>query len=140
MVKLPIGSIIYQDKPIGVMGSTGLSSAAHVHTDCVRGYIPRVYRLNEIAFDSDTIQQLNYFIDDGLFKTKLIITSYFGDPDYKDSKGRWIFHPAYDIVPLNRHKTKSNYTIYWNRTMPGLILSTGFDDAYGNYVNIGFDV
>ena len=137
---MPKGSIIYPDKPIGVMGSTGSSSAPHVHTDCVMGFLPRVYRLHEIDFDIDTIKQLTYFIDDELFKTKLLITSYFGDPDYKNSEGEWVFHPAYDVVPLNRHKSKSNYTLYWNRSMPGIILSTGFDNGYGNYVNIGFEV
>ena len=45
MCDLPKSSIIYPDKPIGVMGSTGSSSAPHVHTDCVKGFLPRVYML-----------------------------------------------------------------------------------------------
>jgi len=134
-----MGLSVYQDNLIGTMGSTGSSSAPHVHIDCVRGYIPRVYRLKDIDFDRGTIEQLKHFVDAELFHTKILITSYFGDPDYVKSSGEWVFHPAYDVVPENRHKTKDNYNIYWNRSAVGYVISKGFDDAYGHYINIGFD-
>lgn len=134
-----INSIIYQGNSIGVMGNSGQSSATHLHTDLVRGFMAQPYRLKDIDFDTETIKQLNYFIDKGLFKTDILITSYFCDPEYFDFNGEWKIHPAYDVVPLNRYDTDANFTIHWNRSFPGQVISKGNDSAYGNYIHIGFD-
>jgi murein DD-endopeptidase MepM/ murein hydrolase activator NlpD len=124
------------------MGSTGASSANHLHIDLVQTADESVYHLGDIMENVSDLKKLllqyHYFLDSDLFKYKLHITSFFGDPDYLDSNGIWKFHPAYDVVPENRHVTKANFDIHWNRTANGVVLSTGFDKAYGNYINIAY--
>lgn len=135
---LKIGDKIITGDLIGVMGNSGASSAIHLHIDCVKGWHKRVYTLKEIESGKYKASptQLVYFIDRDLFKIDLLVTSYFYDPTYLHFYKK--NHPAFDVVPINRHQTNENHKIYWNRSKTGVVLSVGFDNGYGNYINIGF--
>ncbi len=136
---IAVSDIVKRGDIIGRMGNTGLSTAKHLHIDIVRGYMRLLYHLSDIRFDTETIKQLGYFIDHELFNYEIVITAYFGDPAYI-SKGKWKFHPAYDVVPENRHMEPGrNSDIFWNRTPEGVVLSKGFDIGYGNHIMIGFE-
>lgn len=131
-------SLVYTGDQIGVMGNSGASTATHLHIDCVEGFMPSVYYLYQMT-NRELVpaeKQLNYFIDKELFKTDIHITSYYNDPEYMEITGK--LHPAYDVVPLNRHETEENHIIYWNRSMMGEVLSVGAHSDYGNYIHIGF--
>lgn len=123
---------------IGRMGNSGNSIGAHLHIDCIEGFHSSVYYLWEMSGGGLTPapKQLNYFIDDQLFNTKILITTYYNDPLYMTMTKK--LHTAYDVVPENRKKTTENYNIIWNRSMRGEVLAVGYDKDYGNYVNIGF--
>ena len=132
------GQIIFRGEKIGKMGNTGKSSAAHLHVDCVRGSYEYVWSLSDME-DLVVIpapKQLNLFIDNELFDHEILITSYYNDPNYLKLYGKT--HLAYDVVPLNRRDTDDNYWIHWNRSMNGKVLSCGWDDGYGYYINIGY--
>ncbi len=129
-----------------VMGNSGQSLATHVHFDIIPRVAPnRVYRLYEISGFIDNLeallQQYRFFIDDLFFGgVDPVITTYFGDPTYI-IKGKWKCHPAYDLVPENRHNTEDNYGICWNRSVPGLVTNVGYDEiGYGHYITIQFQV
>lgn len=136
------GSQVKHGDRIGRMGSTGKSSSNHVHLDLIQGVESDMYRLADISGYISDLDQLHkqyyFFLDSELFKYPLVITSYFGDPGYIN-KGEYEFHPAYDIVPENRHECKDNFNIYWNRSMPGKVVSVGFDDAYGYNIGIAYE-
>lgn len=134
--------VIFRGDKIGRMGSSGQSKHPHLHIDVVESLIDRIIRLRSIGYESQSyepnIEQLNHFIDSELFDTQVFITSYFYDPDYKKTFGK--DHPAYDVVPKDRHETKRHFDIFWNRTKSGIILNVGFDEiGYGNYILIGFE-
>ncbi len=134
------GDLVLSKDVVGKMGSTGASSAPHLHIDVVEGLVNRIIKLAEIGYENGqeyrpNLKQLNYFIDDLLFDTELLITTYFGDPTYSGD-----LHHAYDVVPENRHfEPGRNSVIYWNRSKTGLVTKSGHDDAYGNYVLIVFE-
>ncbi len=137
--ELTKNQLITSGDKIGVMGNTGASNGAHLHIDCIEGYHSSVYYLWEMSGGGliPAPRQLNYFIDNGIFKSQILITTHYNDPVYMYITKK--LHTAYDIVPLNRHETKEDYGIHWNRSMPGEVLGVGFDDDYGYYVNIGFE-
>jgi len=146
--KLEIGQNVKTGDLIGRMGNSG-TSLIHLHLDIVEGWHPEVYRLVDILnyiTDLQVICMLYFiFLSDDLFKTPLHVTSHFGTIDYGHyaSNGKidkWVFHPAYDVVPENRQKTNNNYNIYWPAMIAAEVLSKGIDGAYGNYVNIRFEV
>ena len=138
---LDIGAEVTRGDLFGIMGNTGSSTAAHSHLDLVKGYRRTLYRLHEIDFDRETIEQLGYFIDDELFKYLIVITAYFGDPTYLDRNGNWKMHPGYDVVPENRHyEPGRNFNMYWNRSKDGIVLHKGYDaKGYGYYILIGYE-
>lgn len=137
------GDVLKFGDKIGKMGSTGQSTHNHVHMDLAQEAISELYHLSDIPDKITDIQELmrqyHFFIDDSLFGVDPVITSSFGDPMYKIRK-KWKFHPGYDLVPVNRFKTEKNFDIMWNRSIEGLVVSSELDDAYGNYVNIVFEV
>lgn len=136
-------------KVIARMGNSGQSTAAHVHFDLIQLYdympIPKhVYRLNEIPgyiIDLELLmQQYHYFIDSGFFGVAPHITTYFGDHDYK-IKGKWKFHPGIDLVPIDRKETDKHFDIHWNRSIPGEVVSTGYDaTGYGCFLMVKYQV
>ena len=134
------GQIMTEGDYIGTMGNTGSSSAAHLHIDCIYKYHFVMWRLFEMenGLVTSSPTQLVWFIDDKLFKTKIHITSYYFDPDYRNATGK--NHPAFDVVPQNRHYTEDNFDIFWNRSYKGRVLASGFDLGYGNYILVGFEV
>jgi hypothetical protein len=86
------------------------------------------------------MREYHFFLDDELFKTPLEITSFFYDPTYgytdENHIFHWNHHPAYDVVPKNRHDTKDNYDIFWNRSNPARVLDLGHDHAIGFYITL----
>ena len=135
------GDMVMGDTKVGRMGNTGKSTANHLHIDVVEGFIRHILRLSQIGYEKDnkytpSLEQLNYFIDGTLFKEEIHITEYFGSPNYIGG----VLHHAYDVVPDNRHlEPGRNFDIYWNRSKTGLVLDSGFDSGYGNYILIGFE-
>ncbi len=137
--RLQLGELITSGDKIGRMGNTGASLGNHLHIDCIRGRTSSIWHLYEM--ENGTLEpaprQLNYFIDNELFKTDYHITTYYNDPEYQKELKK--IHPAYDIVPVNRKQTTDNYDIFWNRSMKGEVLKVGNDRDYGFYAIIGFD-
>lgn len=135
--KLKQGDKVKTGDIIGEMGSTGQSSGAHLHIDCVEGRQVRKYALSEIesgAFVSSP-RQLNHFIDSSLFGVPLEITTYYADPDYMRQYKK--VHSGYDVVPKDR-KSK---IIRWNRSAIGEVVAILDDPAgYGNCVYVSFSV
>ena len=153
---LKVGDIVGRGQKIGRMGSSGKSNAPHLHTDIIQAVEPGyVYRLGEIMgyiTQLDLVmEQYHYSLDGELFgistedmndlKAQMInpvvITSYFGDPSYFNH-GVFEFHPAYDVVPYNRHETKANFDLYWNRSKTGKVVRNDYDGAYGYHLCIAF--
>ena len=138
-----VGDLIFQGDKIGRMGTSGQSVFPHDHIDVIEGHINKIIRLKKIGYEPEhiykpNIKQLNFFIDYELFKFEIVITTPFYDPEYKILWKK--DHPAYDVVPKDRKKTKDHFDIYWNRSKTGVILGLGFDDGgYGYYILIGFE-
>ncbi len=146
LVKLPdlkVGDVVLPGQVIGRMGSTGKSKFNHLHHDTLEGLISEIARLGDIGYEphhkyTPNIRQLNYSIDKKLFRHPIIITTYYYDPRYKVRFK--IDHPAYDVVPKDRHISKKHFNIHWNRSKKGIVLAVGFDEGgYGYYILIGYN-
>lgn len=138
------GQKIRRNMKIGRMGDSGKSYAPHLHFDLIQDIVSKnVYRLSEIPgliYNLPALMaQYHYFIDLEMFKYKPVITSSFGDPDYLNH-GVYEFHPAFDIVPEDRHTSSDHFDIFWNRTPVGEVTAIGQDAGYGNFVCIYFEV
>jgi hypothetical protein len=130
------------------MGNSG-TKFIHLHMDIVDGWHDELYHLVDIMEMIDDVKMVCMlffsFLTDDLFKTELFVSSHFGTIDYGKygSNGKvekWIFHPAYDVVPENRRKTRANYSFYWPVTFDGEVLANKYDNGYGNHINIGFNI
>ena len=118
---------------IGKMGSTGISTGAHLHIGVVEGIQPNLWRLGDMAKGNPkpSKQQTDFFIDNTLFEYPILTTmTWLG---YEN-------HYAYDVVPQNRQLTQANFDVMWNRSFAGRVIKTGFDSAYGNYVIIWYNI
>ena len=114
----------------------------HVHMDVVIGYQHKNWTLYDMEMEviKADLRQLNYFIDDELFKIKPVITTPIADYAYQRDERK--LHLAYDVVPADRHVTDEHYDFYWNRTKKGKVLAVVNDErerGYGNYVLIGYE-
>jgi hypothetical protein len=137
---LSLGQRIWPGDIIGEMGNTGSSTAAHLHIDCVEGLHKGRYSLQmmEDNLPLPSPRQLNYFIDGDLFKVQPEITTYYCDPEYQKHFKK--VHPAYDVVPVDRHTTKAHYLIHWNRSMVGTVTAIYEDPTgYGICLYIAFE-
>lgn len=132
-----VGDKIKTGNFIALMGSSGQSTAAHLHIDCVEGKHERNWKLRdtEAGNPKSSPRQLNFFIDHGLFKTDIAITTYYADPEYQIERGK--VHHGYDVVPEDRNP--AHFGIWWNRSKTGEVSGVGEDPAYGNYILISFE-
>jgi hypothetical protein len=138
--KLMVGSIVKPGDKVGVMGTSGQSTAPHLHIDCAEGKHATSYTLADMenGTPKPSPRQLNYFIDKDLFGIEPFITSYYADPEYQRALLK--VHCGYDVVPMDRHKTTTHHVIRWNRSMPGIVTRVTFDPkGYGHHVYIAFD-
>jgi len=138
--ELKVGDRVKNGDIIGVMGTSGQSTATHLHIDCVRGSHNKKYQLYEMD-DGDLIpapKQLLYFIDRDLFGIDPFITTPYAELDYFKSRAK--VHHGFDVVPVNRKTTRENYRIRWNRSMVGNV-SLVVDDpsGYGHCIYITFE-
>jgi len=127
---------------LGVMGTTGLSTAEHVHIGVFKGLwyeLPRLSHIDNLQYSSKS--QLDWFVknsngsmDNELLGGDLKITTEYDCPDYFKKYG-W-HHLGYDVSRMDG--TKNPY-IFWNRTFNGRVLKSGWDNFYGNYALIGYD-
>jgi len=134
------GETIKSGDVIGKMGTSGQSTAAHLHTDCVHGFQDARYTLRDIegGAPESAPRQMNLFIDDGLFKVPIVITTYYADPLYQAELNK--LHLGYDVVPVNRKEPGASLLIYWNRSMVGKVLKVDDDPkGYGNCLYVGFE-
>lgn len=135
-----IGDVIKRGDIIGIMGSSGASTADHLHIDCVEGEQKKPYKLKDMekGTPKPDRNQLRFFIDAELFGVAPELTSGYNDPDYFALFGKW--HPAYDVVPADRHETKKHYAIHWNRSYPGIVSFIADEPkAYGHCLYVAFD-
>lgn len=131
-----VGEIITTGQFVGMAGNTGASEGRHLHIDCVSGIINHNWKLSESenGKPESSPRQLNYFIDNTLFKSEICITTQYCDVAYQLGTNK--VHHAYDVVPMNR----KDWGIYWNRSHPGMVVFSGFDNAYGNTILISFTI
>lgn len=135
-----VGDTVERGDVIGIMGNSGLSTAIHLHIDCVEGEQKMPYDLKAINTGKPKANktQLDYFIDSELFGVKPFITTKYLDPQYKIDWNK--DHPAYDVVPIDRKKDTAHYAIHWNRSMNGkVVLITDKTTGYGNCVYVSFE-
>lgn len=134
--ELRIGECVKRGRIVGRMGSSGQSTAPHLHIDCVEGEQSAHYTLATIEAGSPKAspRQLNYFVDNELFGSNPIVTTYFADPLYQAKRNK--LHSGYDIVPA-----KKPFDIHWNRSVDGRVVRLEDDpEGYGHCVYIAFDV
>ena len=134
-----IGDVIKRGDVIGIMGSTGQSTAAHLHIDCVEGEQKQTYRLVDIGGRLvSSKKQLDYFIDNELFGILAVITTGYLDKEYLQVFGK--DHPAYDVVPRDRLESHDHFPIHWNRSKPGTVsLIVDQPAGYGHCIYVTFD-
>lgn len=135
-----VGDTIKSGDTIGKMGTSGQSTARHLHIDCVEGHQVGRYKLKDIEDGSPkpAPRQMNYFIDADLFKQPIVITTHYADAEYQHDRNK--VHFGYDVVPENRHDPKAKLLIYWNRSVAGTVLRVDYDAAgYGNCLYVGFE-
>lgn len=146
--KWKVGDVIKRGDVIGTMGTTGKSTAAHLHIDCVEGEIKYPFMLADMTRGKPKPDrnQLRFFIDDELFGVTPEVTTGYNDPEYFAMFGKW--HPAYDVVPEDRERwinkikqgTKAHYNMHWNRSYPGVVSLIVYEPkGYGNCIYITFD-
>jgi hypothetical protein len=139
--KLKVGDTVKRGDVIGVMGNTGSEKTGiHLHIDVVDDEQKQRYNLRMMGEGKPkpNKKQLDYFIDDELFGVKPVITAGYNDPEY--AKEFYKPHPAYDVVPFDRHTTREHYKIYWNRSKVGRVVRVDYNDpGYGTVVYIAFD-
>ena len=134
-----VGDKITRGMKIGRMGNTGKSTAAHAHMDVVDGVVRKHFYLSDMFVKMrPNKRQLDYFIDNELFGVRPVITVEYDCPKYKKTQG--VRHPAYDVVPFNRHQTTDNFDIFWNRSKEGTVeLILDNDVGYGHCIYISFE-
>ena len=135
------GDVIKRGEIVGIMGTTGQSTAIHLHIDCVEGEQKQPYKLVDLSNGNkvSSINELAFFIDKELFGVAPYVTTKYDCQDYFQAFGKW--HKGYDVVPIDRKETKEHYAIHWNRSKTGTV-SLVVDDqkGYGNCIYITYEV
>ena len=131
---LSVGEEVKEGDKIGRMGSSGKSTAPHLHLGVLDGIRATIFRMSSVPVSERILQQLAYFLEDKkLFNYENEITFSFFDPRYQKHRG-------YDVVPKNRHKEPGkNFDMFWPRTKKGTVLNKGYDEGYGYYILIGYE-
>ena len=136
------GEQIHRGDIIGRMGSSGQSTAAHLHLDGAEGAPEHLYSLVDMeAGDPKPIplRQLLYFVDAELFGVEPLVTTGYADPDYFTKRQK--IHLGFDLVPIDRKQTTKHYNIHWNRSTHGTVTRVGYDGkGYGHHIYISFEV
>lgn len=135
-----VGSVVKQGAIIGIMGSSGQSTAPHLHLDVVCGEQSGDYSLASIENGKPLaapLRQLLYFIDFDLFRDRPIITTQYADLEYFHQLDK--VHFGLDVVPSERFNSKE-FPIYWNRSKYGRVVKVGYDEkGYGHHAQIAYD-
>jgi murein DD-endopeptidase MepM/ murein hydrolase activator NlpD len=133
-----VGDTVTPGMLIGVMGTSGQSTAPHLHTDCIEGAVSGPYKLADIGTKyRPAKEQLDFFIDNGLFGVFPVITTGFMDKEYRRVYGK--DHPAYDVVPIDRFKTKEHFGIHWNPSFNGVASLIVYQpESYGHCLYVTF--
>ena len=138
---LKLGAIVKQGDVVGVMGTSGQSTAAHVHVDVVEGEQTHPYTLADIEQDKPKAappRQALYFVDDMLFGVKPVITTYYADPEYFTTYKK--VHLGFDVVPTDRHETKAHFNILWPRSKVGKVVAVDYKpESYGHCISISYE-
>jgi hypothetical protein len=139
---LQVGQKILRGQLLGIMGSSGQSTAPHLHLDCVEGERTDAYTLVDIEAGDPKpapVRQALFFMDAELFNIKPVITTHYGDVDYFMTRAK--VHLGFDAVPMDRHASREHFRIRWPRSMPGRVVKILDDPAgYGHCLYVSFDV
>ena len=137
-----IGETIHEHNVIGRMGSSGQSTAAHLHFDLTRGENDGLYSLHDIENEkpqSAPLRQYLYFLDDEMFIVPLVVTTAYAELEYYKLTRK--VHHGFDLVPEDRRTTKDHFDIHWNRSMKGRVVRVANDPyGYGYHICISFEV
>jgi hypothetical protein len=137
-----VGDTIKRGDTIGIMGTSGQSTALHVHIDCAIGEQKKPYQLFEMDDGGKILpapRQLLLFIDKELFGVEPLITTPYAEFAYFMERGK--VHHGFDVVPIDRKVSKDHYAIKWNRSMPGKVSLVGDDPkGYGHCIYITYEV
>ena len=138
---LKVNDTIKTGQVIGIMGSSGQSTANHVHLDVVEGEQIGKYTLTDIEKGLPKAappRQVLYFVDRMLFNTKPVITTYYVDPEYFEVYKK--VHLGFDVVPIDRHESRDHFNILWPRSMPGKVIAVDYDaKSYGHCISISYE-
>ena len=131
---ISIGTIIRKGDAIGIMGSTGQSTGAHLHIDCANDNINWCWRQSDAFVNViPNTKELNYFIDEDLFNRDYKITTWICDYRYQNKYKK--VHWGYDLHP----ESTTLPVVYWNRSYTGEVIKVDFDNGYGNYIMIKYE-
>ena len=133
------GDTIKPGDVIGIMGTSGQSTAAHLHIDCAQGEHTRLYQLADYdGAVNPAPRQLLYFIDRDLFGVDPVVTTGYADLEYFVTRKK--VHHGFDVVPCDRKTSIAHFAIHWNRSCTGIV-SAVLDEpgSYGHCLYVTFE-
>ena len=115
------GDVIKPGDIIGTMGTSGQSTAAHLHIDCAQGEQTRLYQLVDYDVSINPApRQFLYFIDKDLFGVEPVTTPY-AELEYFIKRGK--VHHGFDVVPSTGTIKQRRISILGTGPVPGLCFS-----------------